>query len=98
MAKAALLPQLEDGLADPQRRTDLDRLGFGQSVGLQEGAVGRSEVLHEPAFIPAEDTGVATGGEVVVQDQRALGVATEQDAVVYQGPVSYTHLTLPTKR
>src|SRR5664280_2922550 len=85
MAKTALLPQLEDGLADPQGRTDLYGHGLGQSAGPQEGAVGGSEVLDEPAGVTTEDTGMTTGGEVVVQDEGALGVAAEQDTTIRQG-------------
>ena len=76
---SALLPQLEDGLADAQGGPGLDQDRVGEAVVAQVGAVGGAEVLDVPALGPLEDAGVAAGGEVVVQDERALGVAAEQD-------------------
>ena len=75
---SGLLPQLEDGLADPQGGADLDRDRVGEAVAAEVGAVGGAEVLDEPALGALEDAGVPAGGEVVVEDERALGVAADR--------------------
>ena len=76
-----LPPQFEDGLADPQRGADLDAVGAGEALASDEGAVGRAEVLDEPASPSAVDrSGVPAAGEVVVEDEGALGVAADERA------------------
>ncbi len=75
--RGCLTPQLDDGLADPQRAAGLDPDGAGEPLGADEGAVGGAEVLDEPGAVAVEDPGVPAAGEVVVEDQRALGVAAD---------------------
>src|SRR3954468_190227 len=79
--------QFEDGLADPQGRADLDRAGAVQPVPPDEGAVGGAEVLDDPAVPPGRvgiDPAMASGGVVVVEDERALGVAADEHAAAAQ--------------
>src|SRR6478752_1528018 len=80
-------PQLEDRLADAQRRAHLDRTRAGQLVAADVRAVGRAEVLDEPAVAGRVgiDAAVPAGRIVVVEDERALRVAPDEDAAAAKG-------------
>ena len=51
------LPQLEDGLADPNRHAERDDGGTGDAGALQVCAVGRAEVLDDPVRLDAGRAG-----------------------------------------
>ena len=72
------VPQLDDSLADAQHGSGLHRHGCGEALRTEEGAVGGAEVLDVPAALALEYAGVAAGGEVVVEDEGALGVAADE--------------------
>ena len=46
----------------------------------------------------AQYTAVCTDERLVAHFQRVLGIANKAMSVLIGAPVSYTHLTLPTKR
>ena len=72
------------------RAADADLIAWGDpdelvALPLDEGAIGRAEVLDRPALIGAHERGMLAGGEVVIQDEQALGIATDENIVVAEG-------------
>ena len=74
-----LLPQLEDGLADPDLRAEGEGGGLGDADGADVGAVGRPEVLDEPLVAGRGDPGVPGGDVVVVEADRGVGAAADEE-------------------
>src|SRR5690349_7084730 len=60
------LDDLQDRLADLELVAPVQRHGLAQAVAVEEGAVGRAEVLHEGAPIADVDPGVELGDVGVV--------------------------------
>src|SRR5262252_3582537 len=65
------------------RTPDLDLVAFLQMLGgaeaapIEPGAVRRAEVLDEPQVVGDLETGVVSGGELVVDDDAALAACRE---------------------
>src|SRR5690606_39258794 len=77
-----------DCLAEPQSGAGTDG-GDGRETLLraaahQEGAVRAAQVLDEPLVALAVDLGVPAARGVIVKDQRALGVAPDEGALLAQ--------------
>lgn len=66
-----LLPQLDDGLADPDRRAQRNRRRGGESGPVEICAVGGPEILDDPLSVTVGvDPGMPAGRVVVVQHDR----------------------------
>ena len=72
-------PQLEDGLADPDLGSERDGGGLGDPDGADVGAVGGAEVLDEPLVAGRGDPGVPGRDVVVVELDRRVVAAADQD-------------------
>ena len=100
------VPQLDDSLADTQHGSGLHRHGCGEALRTEEGAVGGAEVLDVPAALALEYAGVSAGGEVVVEDEGALGLrpmsvpdSRRRRLVPVRGPsVTVSELGTPPRR
>src|SRR4051794_6984006 len=74
-----LLLQLEDRLADAHLGAQRDRGGLGDPHRADVGAVGGAEVLDEPLVAGRGDPGVPGGDVVVVEADRRVVAAADQD-------------------
>src|SRR6478735_4344120 len=78
MPGSASLAELHDRLADPDLGPELEGGGLGDATGADVGAVGRAEVLDVPLVARAGDAGVARGDVVVVEADRRVVAAADQ--------------------
>ena len=74
-----LLPELEDRLADADLGAHGDRGRLGDPHRADEGAVGGAEILDEPLVAGGRDPGVSGGDVVVVEPDRRVAAAADQD-------------------
>src|SRR3954465_7103395 len=72
------LAQLQDCLADAHLGAELDCRGLGDAAAADVGAVGGAEILDEPLVAGTGDAGVAGGGVVVVEADRGVVAAPDQ--------------------
>src|SRR6478752_8630640 len=79
MPGSASLAELHDRLADPDLGPELERGGLRDATGADVGAVGRAEVLDVPLVARAGDAGVAGGDVVVVEADRGVVPAADQE-------------------
>jgi hypothetical protein len=78
------LAQLQDRLADPDLGAERDRGGLRDADGPDVGAVGGPEVLDEPLVAGGGDPGVPRGDVVVLEADRGVGAAPDQDRGVVE--------------
>src|SRR5690606_16437618 len=84
---AALLPdvairlpsQFETRRADPDRGVQRNRCRHGDPGFVEEGAVGRVEVLDDPLLTPEHESGVVGRGVVVADDEPALAGSPDRE-------------------
>src|SRR5687767_2646517 len=79
-----LLLQLEDGLADPDLGAEGDGGGLGDADAADVGAVGGAEVLDEPLVARGRNPGVSGGHVVVVEPDRRVGAAPDEDRRLFE--------------
>src|SRR4051794_14253213 len=78
------LAQLEDRLADPHLGAERDGGGLGDPDGADVGAVGGAEVLDEPLVSRRGDPRVPGGDVVVVELDRRVAAAADQDGCLVE--------------
>src|SRR3954449_9378389 len=79
------LAQLQDRLPDADLGAELEGGGLGDAAVADVGAVGGAEVLDEPLLTGAGDAGVPGGDVVVVETDRRVVAAPDQQGRVLQG-------------
>src|ERR1700709_943460 len=79
------LAQLQDRLPDAHLGAELEGGGLGDAAVADVGAVGGAEVLDVPRLAGAGDARVAGGDVVVVEADRRVVAATDQQGSVLQG-------------
>src|SRR5690606_13407808 len=86
----ALLPQFEDGLAEPHPATRSDRNATGKSLRAQVGTVRGSEILYVPLAVVVHHHGMLRGDVLVRERDGHVVAAAHGDGlrVQWDGPVA----------
>src|SRR5680860_482318 len=80
----ALLPQLEDGLADADLRSELKSGGLRESLGTDVRAIGGAEILDEPLVPRRGNPGVPGRDIVVIETDRGVASPADQQRGVIE--------------
>src|SRR5674536_259100 len=100
----------DEDLRDPEIRAEYERTAFAHAVamrvlkyrtdqGLSQSALGRELGIAQPAIARLEAGSHEPSLATLARLARGLGLEFHIDITpAALGPVSYTHLTLPTKR